>query len=94
MECDEHSHLLVQLMDQYPTYASTNPAANDPVDEAEQDRYLSMSLLLITPQTIQLVCFHRDKDTLEMHSNVAGTGKARAKVVVVFDTQLKECSVS
>ena len=79
-------------MDPYPTYTSTNPAANDPVDEAELDRYLSMSLPLITPQTIQLACFHRDKDTLEMHSNVAGTGKAGAKVVAAFDLQLKECS--
>jgi hypothetical protein len=53
-----------------------------------RDRYLSMSLLLITPQTIQLACFQRNKDTLEMHSNVAGTGKAGAKVVAGFDAQL------
>jgi hypothetical protein len=37
----------------------------------ELDRYVSMSLLLITAQTKQLACFHRDKDTLEMRSNVA-----------------------
>jgi hypothetical protein len=48
-----------------------------------------MSLLLITAQTTQIACFHRDKDTLEMHSNVAGTGEARAKVVAAFDLQVK-----
>ena len=43
---------------------------------------------------MQVACFHDDKDTLEMHSNVAGTGKAGAKVVAALDIQLKECSVS
>ena len=75
-----------------PTDPPQNAAANDRVDEAELDRYLSMSLLLITPQTIQIACFHRDKKTLEMQSNVAGTGKAGAKVVALPNLPLKECS--
>jgi hypothetical protein len=52
-----------------------------------------MSLLLITAQTTQVACFHRDNDTLAMHSNVAGTGMAGAKVMAAFDIQLKECPV-
>lgn len=64
------------------------------VDEAELDRTSPTSPLLITAQMMQATCFHGDKDTLEMRSNVAGTGKAGAKVVAALDIQLKECSVS
>jgi hypothetical protein len=44
-----------------------------------------MSLPLITAQAIEVGCFHCDKNTLEMHSNVAGTGKAGAKVAGVSE---------
>lgn len=52
---------------------------------------MSTSPPLITARPMQAACFHDDKDTLEMNSNVAGTGKAGAKVEVAFDIQLKEC---
>lgn len=70
---------LAATHDQYPTYTSPDSPPMRRADEAEPDRYVSMSLLLITAQTTQLACFHRDKDTLEMRSNVAGRAKPRLK---------------
>jgi hypothetical protein len=80
MECAEHSHPLAHS---WTSVRHTPPEMRLPViewvGEAELERYRLMSLLLITPQTTQLACFHRDNDTLGMHSNVAGTRKTRAK---------------
>lgn len=43
-----------------------------------------MSLLLITGHMVQVSFFQLDKDTLGLHFNVAGTGKAGAKVRLDF----------
>lgn len=69
-ECGQHLRLPQLMTSIRRTPPQTRRHAS--VDEAELSRYVSMWLLLITAQTAQLACFHRDKDTLEMRSNVAG----------------------
>jgi hypothetical protein len=49
-----------------------------------------MSLPLVTARTAQHMYFQLDTDTLETHSNVAGTGQAGARVIVAFGSGLKE----
>ena len=59
----------------YRTGAFSLPMTTDRVE---------LSLPLVTARTKQVAYFHRDTGTLARRSNVAGTGKARTKVIVAF----------
>jgi hypothetical protein len=70
MECSERSHSPYNPKTSVAMYLARGCYCLEGM-RPSLERYVSMSLPLITARRTQAACFHCDKDTLEMRSNVA-----------------------